>query len=119
MRTTRSVFTTVTLAYAPAIFVVSSVDLSYEWRAHLDGSDLVTRGFGIGSGYAGIWELGSESAGLRARVHRPDFGFAGVTLIAQVPPSRLFLIAPWSILAAAWVVHVGWMFLHRSRAANK
>jgi hypothetical protein len=55
MRMTRILFARVTIAYAAAILVVSSVDLSYEWRAHRDISTSVTRGFGIGGGYVGIW----------------------------------------------------------------
>jgi hypothetical protein len=120
MGITRHLFARVTIAYAVAILVVSSVDLSYEWPVHLDRSTSVSRGFGIGTGYVGIWELGSESQGLRTRVHRPDFGFAGVTLIADVPPSRVFLIAPWSVLMVAWLGHIGWMFIRgKRRAANQ
>jgi len=60
-------------------------------------------------------ELASESHGLRARVHRPDFGFVGVTLIAHVPPNRVFLIAPWAVLVVAWLGHVGWMLIRGKR----
>ena len=112
-----------TIAYALAILFLSSADFSFEWRAVLDDSTLRNRGVGLAVGYFGgweglsqPWEVGSQPAGLKARLHAPDFGFAGATLVARGPESRAFLIAPWSALSVAWFAHLAWALTRKRRA---
>ena len=105
-----------TIAYALAIVFLSSADFSFEWRAGHDDLTLRTRGIGLAAGYLGVWELVSEPAGFRARLHAPDFGFAGATLVTRGPDGRVFLVAPWSALTVAWFGHLAWALTRRLRA---
>ena len=112
-----------TIAYALPILFLSSADFSFEWRAVLDDSTVKNRGIGLAVGYFGAWEgssqpweVGSQPAGLKARVHAPDFGFAGATIAVRGPESRAFLIAPWSALSVAWFAHLAWALTRKRRA---
>jgi hypothetical protein len=105
----------ITIAYAVAIPFLSSADFSFEWRAVRDQLTPRTRGVGIAIGYLGVWELISEPAGVRGRLHAPDFGFAGATLVTRGPESRVFLVAPWSALAVAWFAHLSWALIRKRR----
>lgn len=112
-----------TIAYALAILSLSSADFSFEWRAVLDDSTLRNRGVGLAVGYFGAWEGSSQPwevrpqpAGLKARLHAPDFGFAGATLVARGPESWGFLIAPWAALSVAWFVHLAWALTRKRRS---
>ena len=111
----RNRFLRITFAYAASIFLLSVLDLFYEWPIHRDGSNTITQGCGNAAGYAGVWEHGTQAAGLGARLHRPDFGFAGPTLITDVPPTRLSLIKPSCVLVPAWLGHLGWAAIRRRR----
>ena len=104
-----------TAAYAVAILVLSSADLAFEWRAVLGRSTPTTRGVGLSVGYFGAWEVPTDPAGVKARLHAPDFGFAGPTLVARSSDSRVFLIAPWAGLAVAWFAHLAWALTRRRR----
>jgi hypothetical protein len=106
----------ITFAYAVAILLLSSADFSFEWRARVGGSTQTTRGVGLSVGYFGVWEVPTEPAGLRARLHTSDFGFAGATLVARGTDSRVLLVAPWAGLAVAWFVHLAWALMRRRRA---
>jgi hypothetical protein len=105
-----------TVAYTLAILILSSADLAFEWRAVLGRPAPTTRGVGLSVGYFGVWEVLSEPAGLRARLHAPDFGFAGPTLVARGSDGRVFLIAPWAGLAVAWFAHLAWALTRKRRA---
>jgi hypothetical protein len=112
-----------TIAYALAILFLSSADFSFDWRAVLDDSTVKNRGIGLAVGYCGAWEgssqpweVGSQPAGLKARVHAPDFGFAGATIVVRGPESRAFLIAPWSALSVAWFAHLARALTRKHRA---
>ena len=104
-----------TVAYAAAILLLSSADFAFEWRAAV-GATATTRGVGLSVGYFGVWEVPTEPAGLKARLHAPDFGFAGPTLVTRGSDGRVFLIAPWAGLAVAWFAHLAWALTRRRRA---
>jgi hypothetical protein len=104
-----------TVAYTLAILFLSCADFSLEWRAAPDGSMPRTRGVGLAVGYLGAWGGVSPPAGLKARLHAPELGFAGATLVARAPDGWAFLITPWCALAVAWFAHVAWASTRRSR----
>jgi hypothetical protein len=104
-----------TVAYILAILVLSSADLSLEWRAAPEASMPKARGVGLAVGYFGAWEVASPPAGLKARLHAPELGFAGATLVARGPDSWAFLITPWCALAVAWFAHLAWTLTRMSR----
>jgi len=103
------------IAYAAAILFLSSADFAFEWGTAF-GATPMTRGVGLSVGYLGVWEVPTKPDGVKARLHTPDFGFAGPTLIARGSDGRVFLIAPWAVLAVAWFAHLAWALTRKRRA---